>query len=334
MPRSRTAGLVLATVTTTLATTLATALTLVAPAQAAPPSVDLQPQRLARGADVAVAHIEDGSWGDVFVDGTRRVELPGRVARVIGRSGDAWLVGTNNVDRNRNRRVVRVEADGSVVDVLRNIDPSTVVLSADGSTLAWQRNVSKGRKVITSAASATDGTVLGSRGPERYVNLLDVDGERAIIGANRRAFSWDFRTGRSRTIVEKYAGQADIEHDLLMTYTKDPYDGGCTRLVRLSKPRVKVWTSCRERVAAISPDGSQMLTFHILTDGVGPGEIRLRTLAGKKLATYTTDWFGGWGWESPGTLLLDVNGRRKAATVRCTLDACENATDPVKAATP
>ena len=68
MRRTRTAGLVLAAITT--------ALTLAAPAQAAAPTVELQPQRLARGADIAVPHIEDGSWGDVFVDGPRRVELP------------------------------------------------------------------------------------------------------------------------------------------------------------------------------------------------------------------------------------------------------------------
>lgn len=322
MRRTRTAGLVLAALTT--------ALTLVAPAQAAAPTVELQPQRLDRGDDIAVPHIEDGD----FVDGARRVELPGTIARVIGRSGDAWLVGTNNIDVKRNRRVVRVEADGSVVDVLRNIDPSTVVLSADGSTLAWQRFTSRGRKVTTKVASAVDGTVLGSKGPGRYVNLLDVDAERVVLSNDDRTFTWSYATGRTRTIVEKTGGLASLEHDLLMIYTKDPYLGGCTKLVELSRPRVKRWTSCRERVADISPDGTQMLTFHILTDGIGPGEIKLRTIRGSKLATYTTNWFGAWGWESPGTLLLDVNGKRKAATVRCTLDACENATDPVKAATP
>jgi hypothetical protein len=130
------------------------------------------------------------------------------------------------------------------------------------------------------------------------------------------------------------SGLASIEHDLLSIYTKDPYLGGCTKLVRLSAPRMKVWKSCRDRVAAISPDGTQMLTFHILTDGLGPGVIHLRQIDGSRLATYRTGWFSGWGWESPGTLLLDVNGKRKSATVRCTLAACENATDPVKVRMP
>lgn len=176
------------------------------------------------------------------------------MARIIGPSGDAWLVGTSNVDRKRNRRVVRVGADGTVVDVPTNIDTSTVTLSADGSTLAWQRFVDQGRRVITYAALAGDGTVLGTKGPAA--------------------------------------------------------------------------TSCRDRVAAISPDGEEMLTFHILADGLGPGEIHQREVDGTRLATYITGWFSGWEWESPTTLLLDVNGRRKFATVRCDLDACENVTDP------
>jgi hypothetical protein len=323
-----------ATVLAALATAIALATSVLAPAQAAAPTVELQPQQLTRGADVAVPHIEDGRWGDVFVDGARRVELPGRVARVIGRSGDSWLVGTNNVDRKRNRRVVRVAADGSVTDVLRNIDPSTVILSADGSTLAWQRFVSKGGKVITYAGSAADGTVLGSKGPARNVTLLDVDATRVVLAGGKRVFQWKPATGRSRTIVRKLSGLADLEHDLLSIYTKDPYLGGCTKLVRLSKPRVKVWKSCRDRVAAVSPDGTEMLTFHILTDGLGPNEIRLREVDGTRLATWTTNWFGSWGWESPGTVLLDVNGQRKSSTVRCTIGACENATDPVKVQTP
>ena len=95
-----------------------------------------------------------------------------------------------------------------------------------------------------------------------------------------------------------------------------------------------MWQLKRIGAPAISPDGSRILTFHILTDGLGPGEIHLRTTSGRKLATYTTNWFSDWGCESPDTLLLDVNGQRKFATVRCTLASCENATDPVKVSAP
>ena len=60
MRRSRTAGLTLVALTAALA--------LVAPAQAGAPTIELQPQQLTRGADIAVPHIEDGD----FVDGVRR----------------------------------------------------------------------------------------------------------------------------------------------------------------------------------------------------------------------------------------------------------------------
>ena len=104
--------------------------------------------------------------------------------------------------------------------------------------------------------------------------------------------------------------------------------------MRLSDLGDTVWRSCRDRVAAVSPDGTRMVTFDILTDGLGPGVVHLREIDGTKLATYSTNWFSGWEWESPSTLLLDVNGQRKFATVRCTLGACENATDPVKVSAP
>lgn len=320
MPHHRPARTLLAVLTTALAT----GAVLAVPAQAVAPSVDLQPQQLTRGADIAIPHIDAGD----FVDGTRRVELPGTVARVIGRSGEAWLVGTNNVDRLRNRRVVRVEADGTVVDLLRDIDTATVILSADGSTLAWQAFVSRGRQVVTYAASAADGTLIGKKGPSPYVSLLDVAANRVILGTGTRVLQWKPASGRQRTLVKKQAGSASIEHDLLSIYTKDPYAGGCTKLVRLSDRSDTLWTSCRDRVAAFSPDGTQMLTFHKLTDGLGPGDIRLREIDGTKVAAWTSSWFGGWQWESPGTVLLDVNGTRRSATVRCTVTACENATDP------
>lgn len=308
---------------------------LAVPAGAAAPAADLQPQRLDRGADIAVPHVEDGPYGEVFVDGARRVELPGQVARIVGPSDDAWLVATGNVDRNRNRRVVRVEADGSVTDVLRNIETSTVIVSADGSTLAWQQYVSRGRKVLTHVASATDGTDLGTRGPTRYEDLLAVDPKKVVLGSDTRTFAWNHSRNatRTRTIAGGMAAGVDLPLRLLSSWTKHPYDGGCYVLRRLGS-RVKLWSSCRERVAAFSPDGTQMLTFHKLTDGLGPGEITLRTIRGKRLATWTTGWFSGWEWESPGIVLLEANGKRRSATVRCDLGACENATDPVKVQVP
>lgn len=317
-----------------LATALSTALVggalLVPPAGAAVPTVDLQPEQLTRGADIAIPHIDQGD----FVDGARRVELPGTVARVIGKAGDAWLVGTSNVDRNRNRRVVRVEADNTVVTILRNIEESTAILSADGSTLAFQQFVNMGRKVITHVASATDGAALAEKGPGGQVRVLDVSDKQVLLASGTRVFRWRFLADRTKTVVKKFAGFADFEHDLLEFFTRDPYNGGCAKLVRLSDPTTRLWRSCDDRIQEVSPDGSQLVTTDLLADGLGPGRFTLREIDGTELATYTTGWFDGLEWESADTLLLGVNGRKLSATVRCTLTACENATDPVKVQSP
>lgn len=287
-------------------------------------TTDLQPQKLQRGPDIAVPHIDAGD----FVDGARRVELPGSVARVIGQAGDAWLVGTGNVDRKRNRRIVRVEADGTVTTILRDIDHVTAILSADGSTLAWQRVVSDGRKAVTYVASSADGAVLGQRGPASPATLLDVGADRVLFGGGTRTLQWRFATDRSRTVVSKRANFADIEHDLLGFYTRDPYSGGCTKVTRLSAPSTTVWRSCDDRVWDVSPDGTRLATVDLLSDGLGPGVVTIREIDGTAVSRYGTGWFDAIGWESPTTVLLGVNGAKRSATVRCTLSACENATDP------
>jgi hypothetical protein len=323
MRLTRTAGLALAALTT--------AITLVAPSQAAAPTVELQPDRLGRGPDIAIPHIEDGD----FVDGSRRVELPGTVAEVVGPSGDAWVLAThrtNKVGEWRNQRVVRVEADGSVREVLRDVDPSTLVLSEDGSRLVGP--TTSDRRTSIRVWSATDGSVVAERTFSGYPAVVAADARKVLVDTTKRLAVWKVGAGRVQTVTKRGTGLASLEHDLVATYTKDPYLGGCTELVRLSDLDEVVWRSCKERVAALSPDGTRMVTFGILTDGLGPGEVSLRTIGGKKLATWTTNWFSGWEWESPDTLLLDVNGQRKASTVRCTLASCENATDPVKVSTP
>lgn len=301
-------------------------------ARAAAPTVDLQPQALARGADVAVPHVEDG----VLVDGERRIELPGTDGEVLGASGVAWVAATwtdNRVGEQRRARIVRVEPDGAVRTIFVGPESRWALLSEDGSRLLTTAESGYRRAAVT-VRSATDGAEVRSRVFDGWPQAVTADERKVVVQTMRRTVLWRVGPDRVRTVTRDAAGAVSIEHDLLATSTNDPYIGGCTRLVRLSDPGTTVWRSCKERVAAISPDGTQLLTFHILTDGVGPGRITLRTLRGKRLATWTTGWFSGWQWESPGTVLLEVNGTRKAATVRCTLGDCDNATDPVKVTPP
>ena len=310
----------------------AAAVALVVPGAAAAPTADLQPEALARGADVAVAHVEDG----VLVDGERRVDLPGNDGDVLGASRDAWLVAvwtTTRVGEQRRARVVRVEPDGAVRTVVVGDEARSALLSEEGSRLVTAEETGRRRAAVT-VRSSEDGSEIARRVMDGFPQAVTADDRRVVVQTVRRTVVWRVGPNRVRTLTSGSAGLADIEHDLFVTYTKDPYLGGCTRLVRLSDLDMTVWRSCNERVAAVSPDGTRMLTFDILTDGVGPGEVTLRTVSGKPLATWTTGWFSGWQWESPGTVLLEVNGRRKSATVRCTLAQCENATDPVKVTPP
>jgi hypothetical protein len=305
------------------------------PAQAAAPTVELQPDRLARGADIAVPHIEDGD----FVDGGRRIELPGTIARVIGPSMGGWMVETSRPNAvgetlRRHDRVAHVLPSGAVRTVLRHVDPSIVVVTEDGSSLLGVPDTGRSRATVR-VWSPVDGSLVASRSFRGFPEIVTAEGAKALVRTTTRTFWWNFaRNEVRRPLTTRLTGPASIEHDLLVTYTRDPYLGGCTKLVRLSRPELAVWTSCRDRVAAFSPDGTQLLTFHILTDGLGPGELHLREVDGTKLATWTTGWFSGWGWESSGAVLLEVNGRRRSATVRCVLTQCENATDPVQVQAP
>ena len=150
--------------------------------------------------------------------------------------------------------------------------------------------------------------------------LSDVGAGRLLVGHDGRA-----RPPRSR--VDRPAGST-CEHDLLSSYTDDPYLDGCTVLSRLSRPGKVLWRSCTERVDGFNPDGTGIATVHILSDGVGPDRITLRSVRGTTLARYRAgQWFGSIRWEDPDTVLLDTNGTQYA-TVRCRLTACENATDP------
>ena len=68
-----------------------------------------------------------------------------------------------------------------------------------------------------------------------------------------------------------------------------------------------------------------MATIHILSDGLGPRDVWLRKPGGKLLAHYSTEWFGQIRWESDTSLLLDANGKKKTASVRCVIADCERA---------
>lgn len=284
-------------------------------------TVDLgRPGTLARGDDVRLPHLE----GNVVVDGDRRIEVR-NVVTLLGETGDDYVVSTRS--RRGTSRVKRVSVTSEQWVLLTGREAVGVDLSSDGEHLL--RNDNRRRATI-SVYDATDGAPVATGRFRDYGYVLDADAGTAVVsswaGAGR-AVSWDFVDGGRTLVAEKDAYLADISADRLATFTADPYLDGCTEVSTLSAPDELLWESCQQKVATFSPGGEQMVTMHILADGVGPGEVDLRAVDGTPLVTYTSRWFGQLQWEDDDTLLLDANSRRNGATVRCDLDVCELASD-------
>ncbi len=313
------------TLTAVVATFAGTAF--VAPAATAA-STDLQPEKLSRGADIAIPHIE----GTEFVDGDRRVKVGGEQAHLIGRAGRAWLVGTTNSQGSAKYRVVRVKPDNSTKVIKRGVAFWEMSVSQNGKYLI---NIGAAKRKLTPVRvySTSSGKLKFERDFASYPDALGMDGSRVLLSTWGKGVSWwDTASGKVTRVTKKTANFVDLSNDLLATYTKDPYKNGCVVLSRLSSPSTRLWKSCDERIDAISPDGERMATVDLLADGIGPSRVWERQIDGTLLGSYTTNYFGRIGFESDTDLLLEVNGDLKQSTVRCSAGACKNATDPKSAA--
>ncbi len=301
----------------------------------------LDPTKLARGADPAVAHVE----GKTLVDGAFRVRVRGAYfVTLLGESGSGYVVAKGT--RSGKGTILRIEADGSQ-RTLAVGDPYSSALSSDGTTVvvarykrsatAGDRREGLGDRVLT-VVDATTGAVSGKKAFKGYPEPLDVTGTRVLLGGfeapTRGTFAWDLTTGAVTKVSRRIGTTADAGLDLLVSFTKDPYANGCTVVSRLSNPAVRLWRSCSDAVAAISPDGSHLATVNILTDGLGPHAVKVRTLAGAVTGDYKVKrigYFGNLLFEDADTLLLDTTAGRRTATVRCTAAACDLASDVRKA---
>ncbi|MBS43278.1 MAG: hypothetical protein CMH83_08985 [Nocardioides sp.] len=296
---------------------LLTALLLPAPAHAR--TVD--PERLDRGPDVALPHLEGGR----VVDGdttTRRV--PGKYRSVLGRTGSSYVVLSR---KDGAWRTWRVSADRDARELFRGVGPGEVLLSADGRALAVQRYLRQDRTRVVLRSPRT-GDVRASRVFPGYRTLLDVSGRRAILASYEQPGTvlWNAATGRVRLVTSRLGYRADLATNRLAAFTDDPYAGGCTVVTSLNHPRHTLWRSCDERVEAFSTDGRRVATVHKLSDGIGAGRVWERTLRGARLAVYDPpSYVGAIRWESGTDLLLDVHGQDRWAVVRCSEGPCERA---------
>jgi hypothetical protein len=293
---------------------------LAAPATAQP-AITLSPGGLPRGADVSVPHLE----GKTVVDGVVRVRVKAPMLGLLGKSGSAYVVGTANAQGGHGR-IYRITADGTRT-LLAKAHPFETLLSDDGGTIVSTRVGGTLKSTIT-AYDATTGAVKATRVFKDYATGLDARGDQVLIGSLDKTWLWTASTN-SVGIVSRDGGYiGDLSSDVVSTFTKDPYDGGCAEVRRITT-RERLWRSCTEQVAAFNADASRIATIGILSDGPGPGRVDARTIDGKHLGRYQVKagWFGAIRFESPTALLLEVNGARKAFTARCTGTACERASD-------
>lgn len=314
------------------AATLTAGLVTAVPAHATPSGTGdrvrvttVDPATLARGSDPSVPHADRG-W---FVAGDVRVKL-GKYATYLGRSGSAWIVAGYRARTNVNE-IVRVERDGSTTVLRRGVDASQAVVSKDGSRLYTAKLSPKTRRTIFRVFDATTGERTSRRVLSGYAQLLAATRNRAYLSDDALGtYTLNSQGKRRRAVSSERAVLVDLRNDLMQTFTGDPYQNGCARVVRVSDPTDEVWKSCAERVEAFNTDGTAFATVDLLSDGIGPGLVQTRLLDGTLTGRYTTNWFGTIGWESPDTLLVVANGPTKAALVRCTDEVCENAGDPYR----
>jgi hypothetical protein len=305
-----------------LALAAAFVLTTAAPSSAVP-ATELAPARLERGADVKGPHLE----GRTVVDGDVRVPIRAGRVRLLGPSGDDYVVGTAGADGIGRFRVLRVTAGGAKTVLLRGVEMWEMVLSGDGTAVADETYRRGDRSTRLRVWSTTDGHREISRRFPGSVSILDFDESRMVLGswAPDRTFWWNVARDRTRGIVNRTGYRADIGAARFASFTGDPYEGGCSVVAHLAEPRT-LWKSCSQRVEAFAPTGGRAAAVHILSDGVGPNEVRTIGSRGKVLARYTTEgWFGGLTWETSRALLLETVGSEKAATVRCELRSCQRA---------
>lgn len=292
--------------------------------RAAAPTVTIRPGALSRGASPQVPWVFDRT----LYDGVVRAEVP----------RDAWLLGASDEDYlllrmgSEVNRVLRVSPDGTRTPVLEVPTRRQVSLASDGAMLlsVVQRRVDGDWHTIVRTHDPMTGDAVDRRRFSGIVDVLDADVRQVVLGSwtpRPRTLVWDVQQDTTELLLRQVGYVAGLRADLVGTFTKDPYLGGCAVLRRLSNPTEVLSRSCTERVAAISPSGRRVATIHILSDGLGPREVSVRRDTGRKLVDYrVAEWFGRVDFESDSMLLLEASGRTRQAVVRCEATSCERAT--------
>ena len=291
----------------------------------APSPLEIKPGKLARGADISVPHLD----GTTIVDGAIRIKLDVKRVLLYGKWNNAYIAALGNAQWG-NVRLARVAKNGAVKVLREGIDPFNAVLDAEADQVAY----SFGDATQVPTLEVYDLGLkdeVAVRGFSSLPTLLEFDEGLAVASfadVKVRTFTWDTVADHVVFVNKKQGNYASKAHDLLGYFSADPFDGGCQVLARLSDPTDRLWTNCDERIEAVSTDGKRVATVALLSDGLGPTDIGLRSVKGKLLAHYTINgWFGEVSFETPKALLMRANGKTQSAVVRCVVTVCDRATD-------
>jgi hypothetical protein len=301
------------------------------PASAAdyPPGERINPGALEVGPPTPLLRLA----GRTITDGDLTVKVTGSPSvTLVGRVGQDYLVMTSDQDSQdpytpgwQLRRVTR-DGEQTVLSGGPKEQPEQAVLAAGGAHVVLERYTSEG--TVLRVLETDTGDLVAKR-TLRWASVLAFAERRMVVAQSElrsvpsRTFWWNPFNGKTTRLSGKTGYVADVSSDRLGIFTGDPYEGGCQKVVRLSRPSEVIWRSCDDLALEFSPTGARMVTTHILMDGPGPFMVQVRGGRGRLLDTYRSEWFGAIHWESDRKLLLQAAGRRTAAMTRCTLASCE-----------
>lgn len=297
-------------------------------AEAAPSTITLRPGSIERGAHLPNPHFD----AKTIHDGDVRIRVPFPQVEMLGRAGDAYVVRISD-DDGGHPRVLRVERDGSRLTLERGNAAYESVLSRDGRRLLTVPQATEKRTVVR-VIDTTSGDQVRRRTFRGLVSVLDADEGRAVLGGwmPNRTFWWNYASGDTQLINHRVGYHADIRANRVASFTRDPYDGGCSIMTSLRRAGALL-RSCTEQVVAVSPNGRRVATVGIISDGPGPGEATVRRVSdGARVISYRAPYvFTRIWWENNTSLLLNTIGRHHTAVVRCAIADCDRATALSKA---
>lgn len=311
--------------------------TLLSPASATAPTVNVRPLHLPIGEPPTIPYLyRPTDLSVVVVDPTTGIQTPVEVDpagdyldffELLGRSGSGFVLRVRNDVADK---IVRVQPDVPQ-RTLTDMNADIARLSADGHYLLKTAKPSSGGTQVQ-VRNATTGAVVARHTFKASTkpDPIDASGTRVLVGgySTPRTMIWDWKAGTIKTIASRAAYAGSFATNRLATYTKDPNaPDACSVVSTVTAPGSTLWRNCFEAVASFSPDGARFATDEIAHEG--KGTVRRRSLRGTLLTTYrnpNTVWMDA--WETNTRILLESYPADGSDPwrVRCEVAACERAT--------